>query len=330
MQIKSLLPTPPIEKTGWPWTEIPDPLPHNMPDGSPWPRISIVTPSFNQAQYLEETIRSVLLQGYPNLEYIIIDGGSTDGSVEIIKRYEPWLTYWVSEPDRGQSHAINKGFKVSSGDIFNWLNSDDFLLPGALYKVSTKYMDHKSPFFIIAANALIKNEDGSYSQRLPIRKVSGWIEQIGVKWEGGIQASWFLSRLLFDELGGVNENIHFCMDVDLSFRWTKYSPQYLLEPMPIAVYRVHSETKTKSNLEKSMQERLLLYKTTINKYETDADMRQQLWSSAKKEISGNYLHVSGVPLRLKYIIRSIYLNPARIFAKDFWNLIIFSIRHFFS
>ena len=82
-----------------------------------WPRISIVTPSYNQGQFIEETIRSILLQGYSNLEYIIIDGGSTDKSVEIIKKYEPWLSYWVSEKDRGQSHAINKGFGCSTGSF---------------------------------------------------------------------------------------------------------------------------------------------------------------------------------------------------------------------
>ena len=87
------------------------------------------TPSYNQGQFIEETIRSVLLQGYPDLEYIIIDGGSTDHSVEIIRKYEPWLTYWVSERDRGQSHAINKGFCRSTGVLLGWLNSDDVLLP---------------------------------------------------------------------------------------------------------------------------------------------------------------------------------------------------------
>ena len=104
------LPTPPPGKTGWPWTEESAQLPEQMPDGSVWPRISIVTPSFNQAAFVEETIRSVLLQGYPSLEYFIIDGASSDSSVELIKKYERWLTGWVSERDRGQSHAINKGF----------------------------------------------------------------------------------------------------------------------------------------------------------------------------------------------------------------------------
>jgi len=107
-------PSPP-GKTGWPWTEETSRLPEKMSDGRPWPRISIVTPSYNQGQFIEETIRSVLLQGYPNLEYIVIDGGSSDGSVEILQEYEQWLAYWVSERDRGQADALNKGFRRASG-----------------------------------------------------------------------------------------------------------------------------------------------------------------------------------------------------------------------
>ena len=112
------LPTPPAGKTGWPWTVETPPLPPERPDGSPWPQISIVTPSYNQGQFIEETIRSILLQGYPDLEYIIIDGGSTDESIEMIKKYGPWLTQWISEKDRGQAHAINKGLARS-----HWRNS---------------------------------------------------------------------------------------------------------------------------------------------------------------------------------------------------------------
>ena len=132
------LPTSPPGKLGWPWTVETPQLPDTMPDGQLWPLISIVTPSCNQGQFIEETIRSVLLQGYTNLEYIIIDGASTDNSVEVIKKYEPWLTYWVSEKDRGQAHAINKGKSLSSGDIFQWINSDDYLEPRCLLAVATQ------------------------------------------------------------------------------------------------------------------------------------------------------------------------------------------------
>jgi glycosyltransferase involved in cell wall biosynthesis len=126
------LPSPPAGKTGWPWTVETPQLPAARPDGTPWPRISIVTPSYNQGQFIEETIRSVLLQGYPDLEYIVIDGGSTDGAIDIIRKYAPWLAYWTSERDDGQVGAINAGMSQASGSLLNWINSDDLLLPRAL------------------------------------------------------------------------------------------------------------------------------------------------------------------------------------------------------
>lgn len=135
-------PQPPEDKTGWPWNvDIPK-YSENMPNGEPWPKISIITPNFNYGNFLEETIRSVLLQGYPNFEYIIMDGGSTDNSVDIIKKYEPWLTYWVSETDKGQADAINKGLNIGTGYIEAYLNSDDILLPEALISVASIFMSN--------------------------------------------------------------------------------------------------------------------------------------------------------------------------------------------
>ncbi|MBD2385331.1 glycosyltransferase family 2 protein [Cylindrospermum sp. FACHB-282] len=159
----STLPLPLPGKIGWPWTDETQKLPEKMPDGSEWPKITIVTPNYNYGQFIEETIRSVLLQGYPNLEYIIIDGGSTDNSVDIIKKYEPWLTYWVSEKDQGQASAINKGIELATGTWFNWLNSDDILLQNSLITLAeiSKLIDN--PKWISGMRIEI-NQSGSFGE----------------------------------------------------------------------------------------------------------------------------------------------------------------------
>ena len=125
----------------WPY-QAPTPyfaIPAGLPDGRPWPRISIVTPSFNQGRFIEETILSVLGQGYPNLEYIVIDGGSTDETGAVLERYRDQLDHVVSEKDDGQSHAINKGMAIATGEILTWLNSDDMLAPGALFAMAIAF-----------------------------------------------------------------------------------------------------------------------------------------------------------------------------------------------
>lgn len=129
------LPPPPVGKTGWPWTEQCPQLPEKLADGREWPRITIVTASYNQGQFIEETIRSVLLQGYPNIEYIILDGGSIDQTVDVIKKYDFWIAFWRSGPDDGQAAAINEGLKISTGTWFQNINSDDILAPSALAQV---------------------------------------------------------------------------------------------------------------------------------------------------------------------------------------------------
>ena len=152
------LPAPPSGRTGWPWTEQSSRLPSRTPANRPWTRISVVTPSFNQGKFIEETIRSVLLQGYPNLEYVIFDGGSTDNSVEVIEKYSPWLTYWVSEPDGGQSDAINRGLKRASGDFATWINSDDMLCKDALNEQASRI--GFEPNTVYVGNCIYMNETG--------------------------------------------------------------------------------------------------------------------------------------------------------------------------
>jgi glycosyltransferase involved in cell wall biosynthesis len=137
------LPPPPSGKTGWPWT-VETKLPSaTTPNGLPWSKISIVMPSYNQGYFLEQTIRSVLLQNYPNLEFIICDGGSTDETKEILEKYSFWLSFWHSKKDRGQGHAINLGFSIADGDYFGWINSDDFYLPNCLQLVAARFATSK-------------------------------------------------------------------------------------------------------------------------------------------------------------------------------------------
>lgn len=138
----------------WPWAD--EVNPDIYKERADWPKISIVTPSYNQGQFIEETILSILNQNYPNLEYIIIDGGSTDNTVEVIKKYEDRITYWVSEKDNGQAHAINKGFEKATGEIFNWINSDDFLLEKCFYFVANTFMKKKVD--IVSLNSVLFRE----------------------------------------------------------------------------------------------------------------------------------------------------------------------------
>lgn len=242
------LPSPPAGKTGWPWTEQAEPLPEYMPDDFQWPRISIVTPSYNQGQFLEETIRSVLLQSYPDLEYIIIDGGSTDNSVEIIKKYEKFLAYWTSEPDRGQSHAINKGFKKFTGEYVAWLNSDDCYMPNALYK-AFKDLRYKQYDFIYGSTYIgtSLNEkniiSGTGTKILALENLLRFFYNV----EYIIPSqSVFVSKDMFLKAGLLNETLHYCMDLDWFVRIVLQQPISYRISEPICFYRVHDSTKTSS------------------------------------------------------------------------------------
>lgn len=184
------------------------------------PKISIVTPSFNQAKFLEQTILSIINQDYPDLEYIIIDGGSTDGSVEIIRKYEEYLTYWVSEKDNGQANAINKGFAMCTGDVLNWINSDDRLKPGALKSVAEIVRAHPDAGAWVGSCKLV-DEKGvllrtNKPRGLTRDKMAGWGNTGHF-----FQPSCFIARKAWDKYGPLDESLYCCFDLDLYLKIAK-------------------------------------------------------------------------------------------------------------
>jgi glycosyltransferase involved in cell wall biosynthesis len=238
----SELPPPPLGKTGWPWTEESPQLPDSMPDGSPWPRVSIVTPSFNQGQFIEEAIRSVLLQGYPDLEYIIMDGGSTDDSVEIIKRYEPWLKFWASEKDNGQSDAINKGLELASGVIANWLNSDDVLCSDVLKHVAAAYrLDNTACLY--NGSAIEVDYHGNLLHIYEAKTLSS-----EALLEGGKvfrpQPAVFFRRDSWHRCGKLKTHLYYGMDHEFYISCLLSGHSQLISAPPLAMMRIHKQAKT--------------------------------------------------------------------------------------
>jgi glycosyltransferase involved in cell wall biosynthesis len=248
----SELPPPSPGRTGWPWMEQSAGLPEVMPDGSPWPRISIVTPSYNQAEFIEETIRSVLLQGYPDLEYIVMDGGSTDGSVEIIRRYEPWLSYLHIGPDGGQAAAIAEGFGRATGEILAWLNSDDRYRPSALSRVAC--------FFTIRRRVVFGSGDVNYMDAesrfvhriYAVRPTRFLTANLGVhRWP---QQGCFWRWRAYEEVGGIDTSLQFCMDRDLFIRLAASGPSRRIPGPPLADFRMHDQGKSSTILDIARQE----------------------------------------------------------------------------
>jgi glycosyltransferase involved in cell wall biosynthesis len=277
------LPPPPAGKTGWPWAEATPALPSLMPDGRPWPRVSVVTPSYNQVEYLEETIRSVLLQGYPDLEYIIVDNCSTDGSVEIIGKYERWLANAVIEPDRGQTDAINKGWRRSTGSVVAYLNADDFYLPGAIAAAVEAFRTTPEVGMVYATAMIVDDAGGDLR---PWQAKPFDLKTMLVVGSIVPQPAAFYSIDALEAVGYVNERWHMIMDFDLAIRvGTRYTTVCI--PATLAKFRAHSESKTRVRFE-TMAAELIEF---LAGFRTDGPALRE-WLLRRRALSRIYYELS--------------------------------------
>jgi glycosyltransferase involved in cell wall biosynthesis len=248
----SELPPPPPDKVGWPWTEESRRLPVRTSAGDNWPRISIITPSFNQGEFIEETIRSVLLQGYPDLEYLVLDGGSSDGSLDIIGKYSRWLSYWISERDGGQSDAINRGLRRASGRFATWINSDDLLCKNA-------FTDHASNVgfdedVVYAGHCVHIDRNGRPTSRHRGR-VHSFEDLVRIKqvWRadppGYIdQPATIFPRALAISVGALDADNHSTMDYELWGKFFLAGAKFQYTDIEFGMFREHPGQKTQDTL----------------------------------------------------------------------------------
>ena len=228
----------------------------NSLDRQIWPRISVVTPSFNQGQFIEETIVSVIGQHYPNLEYIVMDGGSSDNTVEIIKKYEKRISYWQSAKDGGQAAAINDGFRRATGDIVAWLNSDDFYLPGTLHHIATQLDVTKSE--VLLGNCFQFFQDSAQSSGSNI--VTHHANSNLLLCDYIIQPSSFWTQQSWKQVGELNEDLHFVFDWDWYIRAQQASVNFKTSQKYLSGYRFHEDHKTGTGGKKRRDEIIEIYR----------------------------------------------------------------------
>ncbi|UCE99392.1 MAG: glycosyltransferase [Planctomycetota bacterium] len=206
------------------------------------PKITIVTPSYNQGRYLKQTIRSILGQTYPNLEYIVMDGGSKDNSAEIIERYADRLAYWTSGPDDGQTDAIAKGFARATGDILGWVNSDDFLLPRALEAVCKAFQANSDCVWVAGRCVFVDSGSVPLSVQVPRRQSLSGLLFWGAEFA---QPATFWSRQAYEEVGGLDTSLRFAFDFDLFLRFRQRAKINVISEY-LSAFRFHEASKTMS------------------------------------------------------------------------------------
>lgn len=284
------------------------------------PLVTIVTPSYNQAEFLEETIESVLAQEYPNLEYIIVDGGSNDGSVEIIRRYEDRLAWWVSEPDGGQAAALNKGFARGTGELLGWINSDDTLLPHAISRAAEVLAGDPELLFVYGAVIEIDDRSRRVGYSPPVHAdVDDMVRRCN--YAIGQQGSLFRRRAL-EQVGPLNEDSHWLFDTEFFLRIILAGNVARIDDA-LATYRLHADSKTmggpliKAGDYVRMYDGLFAGDTLpreLRPLEDEGRSNAYLWAATL------YYNGRENALARKYLLRGLRLHPRNLSLRTLWLL----------
>ena len=258
---------------------------NNIQNENDKPMLSIVIPTLNQGETIEDTICSIIYQGYPSYEIIIMDGGSTDQTLDIIERYRPYLSHVTSAPDKGQSQAINRGFEQASGDIYAWINSDDYYLPGAFAKVADMFSNSSIEYLVGAGDVI--SMDHQFLRFIPQRVLNrnSLIDWKNDRWI--MQQSCFWRASLWRNVGGVDESLGLLMDYDLWFKFASVCEPLAID-QKLAVMRYYPEAKTVKFRSKTNQELAYVYakhgildelrQLVASLTEKNLDLESQLWS----------------------------------------------------
>ena len=294
-----------------------------------YPKISIITPSYNQGQFIEETIRSVIFQDYPNIEYIIIDGGSKDESVDIIRKYENQLSFWVSEPDDGQTDAINKGLKISTGDILAYINSDDVYCPDT-FKIIADYFDQNPDIAMIYGNILHIDRDGKILCCIRPGKLD--ITQYLLARFYIPQPTVFFRSCVLDEIGYFDQRYHLAMDKDF---WIRIMFNYQIGYIPkiLAQARIYDEAKSTSQKSEYLDEHLMILDTLFSNadllhYQNTITLnfkkfKREAYSSVYFQGGLAFLEIHQFVPAVHNIMKGIRLNPLHIIDKFlYWSLFV--------